>query len=341
LAIFLAARSCSLICASAILVRVSISALTLASLTRASASRSLVSWSVETMRITLPFSTFWRPLTSRMVSSACSQVTLRSEIDTFPLTSSPATMFRPLSAARMRRRLTTSASLKSMDRSRPPLGGVVVTCAITAGWGTGVGAAAVAASVAPPTLAGSGFGFSAFATGLGASTLTGSGLTASALATGLGASTLAGSGLTASALATGLGASTLAGSGALGASTRAMSLRTGSGFTASALMVSGLGSVLAASTFLGAFGVSGLAGSLEAVAEGSSNTVSPSALCSIRYPTLRVSSTTTRAVPAFHWLPRISLIGGMSGFTRVLSHAYAAPVRSITRRAGVSMSEAE
>src|SRR5437667_4699161 len=52
-----------------------------------------------------------------MVSSACSQVTLWSDTDTLPLTSSPATMFRPLSAARMRRRLTTSASLKSSEIS--------------------------------------------------------------------------------------------------------------------------------------------------------------------------------------------------------------------------------
>src|SRR5207244_8005900 len=40
-----------------------------------------------------------------------------------PLTSSPITMFLVLSAARMRRRLTTSASLKSNEMSREPFDG--------------------------------------------------------------------------------------------------------------------------------------------------------------------------------------------------------------------------
>ena len=69
-------------------------------------------------------STFARPRTSRIVSSACSQVTFLSEMDTRPLTSSPDTMFRPLSAARIRSRLTTSASLKSSEISFSPDAGV-------------------------------------------------------------------------------------------------------------------------------------------------------------------------------------------------------------------------
>ena len=40
-----------------------------------------------------------------------------SETETLPLTSSPATILRPLSAARIRSRLTTSASLKSSEMS--------------------------------------------------------------------------------------------------------------------------------------------------------------------------------------------------------------------------------
>src|SRR5258706_14825842 len=55
-----------------------------------------------------------------MVSSACCHVTFFREMDTRPLTSSPETMFRPLSAARIRSRLTTSASLKSSEISFSP-----------------------------------------------------------------------------------------------------------------------------------------------------------------------------------------------------------------------------
>ena len=117
---FLVAASASFSSASARLVRISLSDLTWASCTRACASRSLVSCSVETMRMTLPRSSFWRPRVSRMVSRACSQVTLRKDTETLPLTSSPATILRPLSAARMRSRLTTSASLKSSEMSRWP-----------------------------------------------------------------------------------------------------------------------------------------------------------------------------------------------------------------------------
>src|SRR5216683_2055477 len=119
---FLVDASASFTSASARLVRISLSDLTCASWTRASASRSLVSCSVETMRMTLPRSIFWRPRVSRMVSRACSQVTLRKDTETLPLTSSPATILRPLSAARMRSRLTTSASLKSSEMSLVPEG---------------------------------------------------------------------------------------------------------------------------------------------------------------------------------------------------------------------------
>jgi hypothetical protein len=49
-------------------------------MTRACASRSLVSCSVVTMRTTFPRSTFCSPAVSRIVSSACSHGTLRSEI---------------------------------------------------------------------------------------------------------------------------------------------------------------------------------------------------------------------------------------------------------------------
>ena len=116
------ATSASLSWASASFVRASISAFRLASSARACASRSLASCSVETMRITPPLSIFCRPLTSRIVSSACSQVTLRRETESLPLTSSPATIFRPLSALRMRRRLMTSASLNSSVISLDPFG---------------------------------------------------------------------------------------------------------------------------------------------------------------------------------------------------------------------------
>src|SRR2546430_8066700 len=75
------------------------------------------------MRMTPSFSIFWSPRVSRIVWKARSHGTLRSEIDILPLTSSPITMFLVLSAARMRRRLTTSASLKSNEMSREPFDG--------------------------------------------------------------------------------------------------------------------------------------------------------------------------------------------------------------------------
>ena len=110
--------SASLSCASATFVRTSASALSLASSTRAFASRSFASWSDDTIRMTLSRSSFTSWRASMIVSSASSHDTLRSEIDILPLTSSPMTMLRPLSAARMRRRFTTSASLKSSEIRR-------------------------------------------------------------------------------------------------------------------------------------------------------------------------------------------------------------------------------
>ena len=131
--------SASLTWASASFARTSASPFSFASSTRARASRSLVSCSVETMRITPPRSTFSRPRALRMVSSASSQGTLRSAIDILPFTSSPMTMLRPLSAARMRSRLMTSASLKSSEmRCGPP----VAAGGGTTGVGAGAGACA-------------------------------------------------------------------------------------------------------------------------------------------------------------------------------------------------------
>src|ERR1700687_1019541 len=72
------------------------------------------------MRITPSFSTFARLRTSRMVSSACSHVTFFRDMETRPVTTSPQTLFRPLSAARIRSRLTTSASLKSSEINFSP-----------------------------------------------------------------------------------------------------------------------------------------------------------------------------------------------------------------------------
>ena len=145
------------------------------------------------MRITPSFSTFARPRTSRMVSSACSHVTFFREMETRPLTSSPDTMFRPLSAARIRSRLTTSASLKSSEISfSPDVGveaggaggageGVVVAWAII--WRTGAGGAGVG-----ETGAGAGAVVTAATTGIWAgdvgSFFTGAG-TAATLSTGL------------------------------------------------------------------------------------------------------------------------------------------------------------
>jgi hypothetical protein len=87
------------------------------------ASRSLISCSLETIRITPSFSIFRRPRVSRMISRARSHGTFRNAIDILPFTSSPITMFLLLSAARMRRRFTTSASLKSNEMRRWPLVG--------------------------------------------------------------------------------------------------------------------------------------------------------------------------------------------------------------------------
>src|SRR2546427_9913544 len=75
------------------------------------------------MRMTPSFSISWSPGVWRIVWKARSQGTLGSEIDFFPLPAWPITMFLVLSAARMRRRLTTSASLKSNEMSREPFDG--------------------------------------------------------------------------------------------------------------------------------------------------------------------------------------------------------------------------
>ena len=118
-----AAASCSFSLASASLVRISLSAFTLASSSLVRWSRSRASWSALTMRRTLSRSTFTRPRASMMVSRARSQGTLRSVIDILPFTSSLMTTLRPLSAARIRSRFTTSASLKSSEIRRAPLVG--------------------------------------------------------------------------------------------------------------------------------------------------------------------------------------------------------------------------
>ena len=107
------------------------------------------------MRSTLSFSIFRRLRVSRIVSRARSQGTLRSEIDILPLTSSPMTTFLLLSAARMRRRFTTSASLKSNEMSRWPLLvlGAAGACAIwigVAATGRGSAVPLVAPFAGPP-----------------------------------------------------------------------------------------------------------------------------------------------------------------------------------------------
>src|SRR5215470_1587688 len=85
-----------------------------------------------------------------MVSSARSQGTFFRVIDILPLTSSPMTTFLLLSAARMRSRFTTSASLKSNEMRRWPLVGAGAAGAAGAGvaWAswTGRGVAATGAS---------------------------------------------------------------------------------------------------------------------------------------------------------------------------------------------------
>ena len=269
------------------------------------------------------------------MSSACSQVTLRSEMDTLPLD--------------VVARHDVPAALRGQDAQeiddvgvlevhgqragRRWRSGVVVAWAITAGWGTGAGISAVGSSLGGLGLAGSGL------PRLGRAILAGSGLTRRPSPTGL-------RGLDLGGRASGrrpcdglglpwparlrrrrpsvLGVPALAGSGGLRRLDPGDVLADRSGFTASALTVSGLGSALAASTFLGAaFADSGLAGSVDAVEEGSSTTRrGPSALCSIRYPTLRVSSTTTRAVPHLP-LATADLLDRRQcrGSARVLSHA--------------------
>ena len=99
--------------------------------------------------MTFSRSVFTRPRASMIVSSASSQATLRSEIDILPLTSSPITMLRPLSAARIRSRLTTSASLKSSEIRRWPSAGAGMTGAGGAAGAAGsAGAAGAGAGVA-------------------------------------------------------------------------------------------------------------------------------------------------------------------------------------------------
>ena len=126
-----------------------------------------MSCSVDTMRITPSLTTRWSPFVSSTVWNARSQGTFRSVIDILPLTSSPMTMFFPLSAARMRRRLTTSASLKSNEMRWDPFAGAGAGCAGGAAWATR--ADADSASGAPFAGSGAGAGAGAAAASFGGS----------------------------------------------------------------------------------------------------------------------------------------------------------------------------
>ena len=120
-------------------------------------------------------STFTSPLESITVSSASSHGTLRSVIDILPFTSSPMTMLRPLSAARMRRRFTTSASLKSREIRRWPFvasGGCTAGAGVTGAGVTGAGVAGVVGAWA--TTAGP-VGFASVGAGLGSAASAGAG----------------------------------------------------------------------------------------------------------------------------------------------------------------------
>src|SRR5262252_2264100 len=74
-----------------------------------------------------------------------------------------------------------------------------------------------------------------------------------------------------------------------------------------------------------------------AVPAGSSTTARPSGSSSMRYPTFRVSSTTTRVMPTRNWLLRTSRTGSVSDLRMGLFHVYVVPWRSMTRRSGESM----
>src|SRR5262245_6587039 len=254
-------------------------------------------------------STLARPRTSRMVSSACSQVTFFREIETRPLTSSPATMFRPLSAARIRRRLTTSASLKSIEISFSPVAGA------EAGGGGGAGAWVVAAWASIwrvgadccGVAAGAGLadGVAAAVTGTWTA---GSLLIGVAAVIGLSAGAVA---ATTTGLTAGLGASVE--TSALAGTTTGLSAGFASTvFTTGAGLATGFGASDAPED---TFALSGLL-VVSALASDkrpfglSTATTSPSGVSSIRYPTSAlVISTTTRAMPLRHWLPRTSFTG--------------------------------
>jgi hypothetical protein len=283
----------------------------LASTTFAAASRSFVSCSEVTMRRTLPFSIFCRPRVSRTVSSACSQGTLRSEIDILPLTSSPTTMFRPLSAARMRSRFTTSASLKSSEMSRRPFVVLIVPAGGAGVAGGGVGACANRTGGAA-TMGGAATIGGAATTGAGADA-TGSGFAGGVSVVGSGADGVLPGGVPTRPL------------GIAGATSRAGAAATTTGFAAA-----GAG-----------FAAAGFAAAAGAVAPaGPSRTMrTPSGVSATAYVAERESWTTRRATPLRNWLPRISLIGAPVSVSGVLRQPYCVSSKSMTRRRG-SISEA-
>ncbi len=293
--------SASFSCASAIFARASASLFTFASTTLACASRSFVSCSVVTMRRTLPLSSFCNPRVSRMVSSACSHGTLRRAIDILPFTSSPTTMFRPLSAARMRSRFTTSASLKSREISRRPLWTEIE---FDGGAGGVVGAVVGACATR------NGSGFDA-ASGLVVSSAFGAG---TALAICAGA---AGSGST--------GGVRVAGAGASGAAPGGVCARA----------VGAAGSIFG----VGFAGAAGIADATRADGLPASAITMPSPASVMVNFAGFASSMTRRVMPLRYWLPRISLMRSVAPGSGVFRHSYCVPSKSTTSRRG-SMSDA-